>query len=299
MTMPSADGVGNDLACRVADCALRAMLYEACVSPKPGLVDRFNSGAHRDMDIFTFMDSSCALRVYFRDVTLLGQTHAATPPENLLPHLRRTGVLAENVMMAATGGVNTHKGLIFSLGIICAALGQAYVADEAPSVNTLLGRSAHIAAPALDELTRLSPAGASTRGEALNLRYGVTGIRGEAAAGFPSVRRWGLPVLKRYLSGGASINDAGVAVLLNMMANVADTNMIGRSGMAAFKGLQSELGARIRDDALTIGQIVAIASELDKLLSASNISPGGCADLLAITLALHFMEKDELIKCKM
>jgi len=284
---------GDRLAGRAANCAVRALLHEACISPKPGLVDRFNSGAHRDMDIFTFMDSASALSGYFRDITLAGLISAQTPAEALLPQLRYPGMLAEDAMLAATGGVNTHKGLIFSLGIVCAALGQAHALGGPPDIDALLEHCARIAAPALDDLNR--PGSAATRGEALNMKYGVTGVRGEAAAGFPAARRWGLPVLKRRLAQGASLNDAGVAALLNLMARVNDTNIIGRSDMNTLQYLQAELKERLKDDTQASGGLIALASELDERLTAANISPGGCADLLSITLALHFMELEGLI----
>ena len=283
------------LAGKVAGCATRALLYEACVSPKPGLVDRYNSGAHSDMDIFHFMDSASALSGYFRNITLAGLTRAETPPGALLQHLRYPGMLAEEAMLAATGGVNTHKGLIFSLGIVCAALGQAHGEGGAPEAGALFARCAQVAAPALADFGRASHNKAATRGEALHLQYGETGVRGEAAAGFPSVRRWGLPVLRKRLSAGASLNDAGVAVLLSLMAHVADTNVIGRSDRHTLQAIQAELEARLQGDSPAASELIAFAAEMDGRLIASHISPGGCADLLAVTLALYFMEAEGLI----
>ena len=107
-----------------ASLAVRALLYEVCTTPKPGLVDRVNSGSHKDMDIFTFMSSSAALWPYFAQCVRVGRDTAARPAPETLAALRWPGKLAEGTMLSATGGVNTHKGAIFSLGLACAAVGR-------------------------------------------------------------------------------------------------------------------------------------------------------------------------------
>lgn len=109
---------------RVLFCVQRAVFYEVTVTPKPGLVDRANCGVHRDMDIFTFLDSGAALLPYWRRFIRAGIGAAKRPPGELLPDLRFLGREAEEAMLRATGGVNTHKGLVFSMGLLCAALGM-------------------------------------------------------------------------------------------------------------------------------------------------------------------------------
>ena len=345
------------LAGRISHCAIRALLHEACITPKPGLVDRANSGAHTDMNLFTFIDSGSALGGYFHDVALIGMAYPRAPAEEVLPRLRYRGLLAEDTMLSATGGVNTHKGLIFSIGILCAALGQAYGEGQTASVRMpsapendsilehdsileqastleqapkdslsldldgLLARAGRLATPILGDLnsamnnTGVLHSGAEqnnaeqsgeieqsgggrsnavTRGMAQYAKYGVTGVRGEAAAGFPSVRCWGLPVLEARLSAGDSLNDAGVAALLSLMAHVTDTNILSRSDMQTLEDMQTGLTAYLKDSALPAEELIALANELDERLIASNLSPGGCADLLAITLALYYMEQDGL-----
>ena len=101
----------------IGQLAVRALLYEVSATHKPGLVDRNNSGSHADMDFYTFLNSSCALIPYYRDITLAAQRYKGEPAQ-LLNQLRPMGLLAEDAMLASTGGVNTHKGLIFSIGIV-------------------------------------------------------------------------------------------------------------------------------------------------------------------------------------
>ena len=108
----------------IAQDACRALLYEVCTTPKPGLVDRNNSGSHRDMDIFTFMDSTTALQPYFRLCGEAGMDNRENAPEDTFAKLRQAGIEAERCMLRATRGVNTHKGSIFTMGLACAALGR-------------------------------------------------------------------------------------------------------------------------------------------------------------------------------
>ena len=104
--------------------AVRALLYEVTTTPKPGLVDRRNSGSHTDMDSFTFMSSAASLYPYFEACTRAGRKTADGPAPETFAALRPLGCEAEGEMLAATHGVNTHKGAIFSIGIVCAALGR-------------------------------------------------------------------------------------------------------------------------------------------------------------------------------
>lgn len=111
----------TEISGKLEKTALLSLLLEVSSSPKPGLVDRFNCGAHRDMDFFTFMESSAALSGYFVKCALLGTEFQGDHPKELFRRLRPVGIAAERTMFQATGGVNTHKGLVFSLGILCAA----------------------------------------------------------------------------------------------------------------------------------------------------------------------------------
>lgn len=108
-------------AVEIGDLAYEALLAEVNATPKPGLVDRANAGAHTDMDHGTFLLSAEALRPWFREFARLGEASAPKAPEAVLPSLRPAGIAAEEAMFAATGGVNTHKGAIFSLGLLTTA----------------------------------------------------------------------------------------------------------------------------------------------------------------------------------
>ncbi len=274
----------------IAAMAGKSLLYEVSTTPKPGLVDRANSGAHHDMDLFHFIDSSAALIPHFRQLFLMGVRHAQDSPQRLFGCIRYPGMLAEDAMFAATKGVNTHKGLIFSLGILCAALGYSFANALPCDTGTLLSLCGKMASLSVkQDLDRVTAQNARTFGERLYLQTGSTGIRGEAASGFPSVRHYGLPALRRFMAEGKSLNDAGALTLLTLLGHVEDTNVISRRGLRAAQSVREEAAERMAGEPLPELDEIRV---LDQRFIRENISPGGCADLLAITFMLYFLEQE-------
>lgn len=270
-------------------CACKALMYEVMTTPKPGLVDRVNNGSHTDMDIYTFIDSSSVLTEHFRNFVLVGIEFCKDEPEKLFERIRYLGMLAEDDMFKATGNINTHKGLIFSLGIICASLGHLFANNKTINTDSILVMSKQMTANVLKDFENLAGDNAKTFGEKLYVNYGITGIRGEASNGFSSVKEYGLPLLKNLIHRGISINDAGALTLLNLIANVKDTNIITRSNIHTQELVQNNIKNLIEQK--KIENITAEDIEnLDKQFISMNISPGGCADLLAITYMLYFLE---------
>ncbi len=216
----------------LAGQAARALMYEVCTTPKPGLVDRHNNGSHRDMDLFTFLDSTAALLPYWHQAVSIGQETAGLLPEETFARLREAGLAAERAMFRATGGVNTHKGAVFSLGCVLGAAGRLWT-PEGPCRDAarLLAECALMSASAAEEaFSALTPETARTFGARLYLETGLRGIRGEVAGGFPSVLETGLPTLRALLREGVSLERAGISVLLALMARTSDTNLIARGG---------------------------------------------------------------------
>ena len=201
-------------------------------------------------------------------------------------------------MKCATGGVNTHKGAIFSLGIYAASLGMGYDGERSDAEAALLRCGEMTGVRMREELSAIENGEARTFGEAIYQKRRVGGVRAEAAGGFASVRESGLPNLRTALDAGLSLNDAGLCALVALMACTQDTNALRRGGEEAAARLLSDaqaLNEVIRsaaDDGLLCNTIEEIRARLlawDKELSAERISPGGCADLLALTLLVHFM----------
>lgn len=259
----------KDFARRTAQCAQRALLYEAITTPKPGLVDCNNQGAHRDMDLFSFAASVSVLGGYFEECVRLGCSEAP------LEQLQHAGILAERAMLDAAGA-NTHKGAIFSLGILCCAMGRS---GEGAGWDAVMDHAADIGRFFLQQMNERSSD--MTHGEKQYRQYGLSGARGEAAAGFPSVKA-ALAVLEAALAQGASCADAGKEALLHLMACVADSNVIHRGGMEGQAWVQEQAGLLLQNG-WTDEELLVLDAEMIR----RNLSPGGSADLLAAAWFLH------------
>ena len=273
---------------RIAELCTRALLYEVNVTPKPGLVDRANNGSHRDMDIFTFADSACALYPYFVRCAAIGLDTAGRPAPETFEALRPAGRLAEGWMLRATGGVNTHKGAIFSMGLLAAAAGRLCRLSFLSAEAVLSECRAMTEGLTARDFAGLSPENAQTAGQRLYTAYGFTGVRGEAERGFPLVSQVGLPRLREALSAGCSINDAGCAALIALMAENTDTNVLHRSSLEAQRDLCARAAALLHGNPFPGREAL---SSMDADLIRQNISPGGSADLLALCFFLYFLEE--------
>ena len=277
-------------AATAAQQAVRALLYEVTTTPKPGLVDRRNSGSHTDMDSFTFMSSAAALYPYFEACARVGRETMDRPAPETFAALRPLGCEAEGEMLDATNGVNTHKGAVFSIGITCAALGRLNRATWCDPARVLQEVAAMTKGLTQQDLADVTTENAVTAGQKLYAQYGITGIRGQVEAGLPVVLHHGLPVLENGLKLGYDINRAGCAALLEILVHSTDTNMIARSS----RERQLAWVARVKELlAQTPYPDEEALVELDDQFIAENLSPGGSADLLALTYLLHFFKTEE------
>jgi len=272
-----------------ARLACRALLYEACTTPKPGLVDCANSGSHRDMNLFTFMDSASALWPYFETCTRIGRKTASQPATETFACLRHAGKKAESDMFSATKGINTHKGAVFSMGILCAALGRLLREDwKVP--DTVLDECAAMAKGIVAaDFAGLTEQNAETVGQKLYLQYHITGVRGQIEEGLPAVRNTGLPVLKKGIASGLSLNDSGCAALLALMTKAIDTNLIARSSLATQQETVAQIKKLLEKTPYPDRQTL---QQLDRSFIEKNLSPGGSADLLAVCYLLYFLESE-------
>lgn len=277
-------------ASRIAELAVRSLLYEVSVSPKPGLVDRYNNGSHKDMDFYTFLNSAAALWPYFHKCARMGLDCAFmgnAALRELFQSLRGPGKLAENQMLRATGGVNTHKGAIFSMGILCAAIGACDPKDWAFPEKILQTCARMTRGLVSSDFSGLTVEKATTMGQRLYLEYGITGVRGEMEAGLPVVADYGLPLLEQLLSEGKSPDEAGSAVLLTIIAHMTDTNLIARSDVPTQKAA-AERAREILSE--TPCPPAPVLRQMDQDFIQKNLSPGGSADLLAVCWMLYFIK---------
>lgn len=269
----------------IAAMAVKALLYEVCCTPKPGLVDRENSGSHRDMDIFTFLGSAAVLQPYFADCVVAGMRTAGESPEATFRRLRLLGVQAEDRMFRETRGINTHKGAIFTMGLLCGAVGRlsGTPRSEEQVLDTVAAMCRGLTSA---DLAGVTAENAKTTGERLYAESGITGVRGQAEAGFPAVLNTGLPVLREGVEMGLSMERAGCAALLALMTAATDTNLIARSDRDTARGITREVALLLARDRYPDESKLRI---LDELFTGKNLSPGGSADLLAASCFLYFL----------
>ncbi|MCL2006671.1 MAG: triphosphoribosyl-dephospho-CoA synthase CitG [Treponema sp.] len=266
----------------ITKAAMKALMAEVAVTPKPGLVDRVNNGSHRDMDFYTFIDSTAAVLSYFNECASMGFDNDRELPA-LFEALRPGGKVAEVLMKQATNGANTHRGVIFSFGIVSAAYGVLYKKSDIVKPEEILDTCKVMTSSLLEDFSK---AESNTHGEAIYSRHGIQGIRGEAATGFPSVLEHSYPIFQKMLIEGHSYNDAGIAAFLSLLACVDDTNIIHRSCLSTLRCIQKETADFLNRNP-SPADMLNRAAELDRQFIAENISPGGCADLLALTFFLH------------
>lgn len=277
-------------AATAAQQAIRALLYEVTTTPKPGLVDRRNSGSHTDMDSFTFMSSAASLYPYFEACVRAGQKGKTRPAPETFAALRPLGCEAEGEMLEATGGINTHKGAIFSIGIVCAALGRLDRSLWADPARVLAEVSAMTQGLTAHDFDGVTAENAVTAGQKLYVQYGITGVRGQVEEGLPAVLNYGLPALEAGIAAGYDINRAGCGALLAILAHSTDTNIIARSNRERQLALVDELTALLAE---TPYPDEAALAALDDRFIAEHLSPGGSADLLALTYLLYFFKTEE------
>ncbi|MDQ0222171.1 triphosphoribosyl-dephospho-CoA synthase [Streptococcus moroccensis] len=281
----------------IVTMAVKSLLYEVSLSPKPGLVDRFNTGAHHDMDLTLFIDSSLSLIPYFEAYLEAGNRHHGPLPL-LFDRARVIGVDAEKGMFEATNGTNTHKGANFSFALVLVALGYyrgqtekrgLLTATDSQKVLTLIKEMCHDCVMAdfasIDQTKKLS------YGEKLYCEYGLTGIRGEAASGYQTLQDLLLPALRGYITQFGQ-EEAFLRALVLLMSEVEDGNIIHRGGIKAWETIKEEcLTVTVQN--LATEEFYQWLTDYDQELIKRHLSPGGSADLLA--LGYFFMQLEGLI----
>lgn len=267
----------------------RALLTEVRLTPKPGLVDIRNSGAHQDMDLAAFERSTAAIAPWMEKFFIMGNSTAQLEAENVLVMLRPLGMACENDMLQATGGVNTHRGAIFAFSLLSAAIGRIVARQEALEQNRICDQVARLCRNIVAR--ELSPGKGRklTKGEAHFLRFGLSGARGEAESGFRTVRTQALPVYNRVLQEHCDTNLALMQTLLHLMAWNDDTNLVSRGGLEGLYYVQQQAQKILWQGGVLVNGGIEAMQALDDELISRHLSPGGSADLLAVTWFLsHF-----------
>jgi triphosphoribosyl-dephospho-CoA synthase len=267
----------------LADAAVRALIDEADLTPKPALVDARGPGAHRDMSLELLHRSALSLRPTFEAIAIRafhGEEGIALREE--LSALGRDG---EETMLGVTGGVNTHRGAIWTLGLLCAA--ASLLTRDLNSADQICAQAGRLARLPDSYFSLVE-----THGAKVARSFNVRGARGEAENGLPHIVGFGLPALKKSRLAGLQEGKACLNALIAMMAELDDTCLLHRGGAQALT--TAKQGAR---RILEMGGVATengfqALEELDRNLLLRGASPGGSADLLAGTLFLDSVERN-------
>jgi triphosphoribosyl-dephospho-CoA synthase len=268
-------------AIRLARLARQALIAEAELTPKPGLVDRRGPGAHADLSLRIMKRSALAIEPYLCEMALISGRNYPSQP--LRERLAVVGREAEQAMLKATSGGNAHRGAIWILGLLISAAMQN---EDQAQASTIAGTAKKIATFEDRAIPRLV-----SHGDLVAKRYGVAGARGEALGGFPHVVDIGLPMLHLRRASAATETVARLDTLLGIMSCLDDTCLLYRGGEEAL--VTAKAGAAAVESAGGSGTALGKQrlQRLDHRLLELGVSPGGSGDLLAATLFLDAVEQ--------
>ena len=293
----------------------KALLTEVLLTPKPGLVDMENSGAHEDMHLGTFLSTTASLGETFRSIAETGLLSPLTErerPAEVFEEFRRIGLDGERAMFEASGGVNTQKGAIFTLGLILGGVSlhlaekrdlgnldhttrEGIICDERefPAIRRIIKEMCKgLVARELSSV-RTCSIDPPTYGERLHHSMGVSGARGEAESGFPTAFA-AYERLRSYMDDEGSpyhrnLELSSLQVLMEIMVRLEDTNILGRSGCAALLAMREAVNEYLAMGGVAADTRFRRLKVMGDLFGKQGWSAGGAADNLAAALLLYYL----------
>ncbi|WP_039057689.1 triphosphoribosyl-dephospho-CoA synthase [Enterobacter sp. Bisph1] len=260
----------------LARAATLCLIDEARLSPKPGLVDSRGNGAHHDLTLELMERSAYSLTPTFQ--ALAQQSWQRPADVALRQTIGRIGREGEQQMMAATGGVNTHRGAIWALGLLVSAVAMSGGNNTAAAIASSAAKLAQLPDDAAPKTF--------SKGLRATHRYRVPGAREEAQQGFPHIVKLALPQLQHSRQRGGSEEQARLDALMAIMTSLSDTCVLSRAGLEGLETMRQGAHAVLQAGGVATQAGQQALAELDARMLALNASPGGAADLLAATLFL-------------
>jgi len=276
----------NEISLIISSFAIQAMLYEVTCYPSPGLVSPISNGAHKDMNYFTFIDSTSVLSKYLALFVQNGCTDKSY--KDIFNNIRNIGMEAEKEMFIKTEGINTHKGMLFLIGIACTAVGKAiYEEKNFVEIQNIIKE---MTSGIVDkELLTLKNSPNLSHGEKLYLKYKNEGVRGEVERGIPTVFDYSLELYKESLD--LNLNDRLVHTLIGIMGICNDSTIIHRHNPQVLEEVKEKAKNIIKSGGMRTSDGREIINNLCEEFIEKNISPGGSADLLGVTVFLYLVEQ--------
>ena len=274
----------------IAQLCCSAMQKEVELTPKAGLVDSANSGAHDDMDIHTFYTSIKAIKPYIEQFVSVAKENPFEEVTITFEKLRHIGVLCEQSMFLATQNINTHKGMIFCLAIVCGAIGKIEGKQKSCTCKALQTEIMALCHNLIDkDLVQANP---HTAGAKFFYETGLLGIRGEAQNGFPTIFNLSLPY---FIENKAKFGEevALKKTLLLLMSTLDDSTLWSRGGVKSLVYVKSKSAKLLLHVEQNPSELDALLNAFDEELICLHLSPGGSADLLALTWLIAHIKSFE------
>lgn len=271
----------------LGDLALKAMILEVSAAPSFGLVSPLTSGSHKDMDYYTFLESSFTIKPYLKKMANFG--YSSFPLELIFKKIRKVGIEAEKKMFLATKDINTHKGMIFLMGIAVTAAAKAHY--ENMGFQDISKIIVNMCSEIMEDFKDLKSKKSLTHGEKLYLEYGIKGIRGEVVGGLENIFSGGLDILEESLKKDSSINLAMIQTLIFFMKTLEDSTILHRHGVKILNEVKKDADFLLKKGGVYSENGLKEIMKMEKRYIELGISPGGSADSLAVTLFLYEIKK--------
>lgn len=277
-----------DISFKLSEFATQAMLYEVSCFPSPGLVSPVSNGSHKDMNFYTFIDSTVVLNKYMVKFSEAGFNSESL--EELFKSLRKIGIQAEEEMFLKTNNINTHKGMIFLMGLTVGSVAFCIENNlDFIQIRENIKKMCNDITRELKEAENKDEKDLS-HGEKLYLNYGVTGVRGEAENGIPLAFNF---ALKEYEKAeDLDENDRLLHTLFYIMSECEDSTILHRHNFEVLEHVQEISKKVINNGSLYNPNMKKYISELNENFIKKNISPGGSADILAVTVFLSLVKNN-------
>ena len=269
----------NKLSYEISQLSLKAMIEEVSTMPSFGLVSPCTNGSHKDMNFYTFLNSSFAIAPFIKEMVEVGYSYSKI--SDIFSVIRRLGIDCEKKMFQVTNGINTHKGMIFLIGIVSASIGKAlYEGLQFKDIKSIIRE---MCKDIVEDFYNLDKKIKLSHGENLYLKYGFTGIRGEVFNGLEIIFDYALPI---YESLSLKENELYAHTLLVIMSELNDSTIVHRHGINELNEVKEKSKKILSLGGFNSCSGKELALQFEKECIEMNISPGGSADLLAVTIFL-------------
>lgn len=265
--------------------AVQSLIEEAELTPKPGLVDLDNNGAHTDLTIDVMVKSAKSLGETFNKMALV--SYQQQPSQMIREEIASIGRFGESIMFQTTNGVNTHKGAIWAVGLLVSSAAM----QKTASIKAITSAAGEIARYPDRNYVPIY-----TNGKRVSEKYGVQGAKGEAEQGFPHITKISLPMLEESRRHGEAEHVARLNALVALMANVDDTCILHRGGAEALAFTKKQAKEILQCGGVSTCKGWELLLQLDQTLIQMNVSPGGSADLLAATLFIDSVTRNDKVR---